>query len=361
LACGRAGGGCRGGRGGRGGAGVTRRLRPAQPAFVDLRRVFQNTRRRGGGQRGLQVAGVSSSVRDLQQIAPPSRSPAKTIPLVYIGWPRIAKSRLVRVGFECGVALEQPFQHTSHESNMSLNILMNLMLSCALRFVGMDRPGATDNGTGTMKWPMERCCILSRLYPIRSARSLCCTLGERRSMVERSQNADAEDHPEMVEGVASGRQSGTTETGRCNRCQRFGLPYNRTGIAVDWEHIADFYNRQPESTMRCRGRHRQMLRGTRLVEQLERSSRAFGSPPLVFCAIGLELQHSTCHSHPRHGTQGWLDDLKHNATLAAMSRTSHLEDPTFCEAYRSTVPNPQTRQRMAGRLRKDARKNEPRV
>jgi carboxypeptidase Q len=184
--------------------------------------------------------------------------------------------------------------------------------------------GATDNGTGTLM-AMEAMRILKAAYP-RPKRTIMVGHWSSEEQGLNGSRAFAEDHPEVLRGLQAlfNQDNGT---GRVQSLSAAGL----TAIGP---HLRDWYARLPAFYTDSRSDN---------VVSWSFSDRptgnpggtdgavfaCYGTPSFGMGAIGWNYGTYTWHTNRDTYDKVVFDDLKHNATLAALLAYHASEDPTF--------------------------------
>ena len=197
--------------------------------------------------------------------------------------------------------------------------------------------GATDNGTGTIM-AMEAMRILERAYP-RPKRTILVGHWSSEEQGLNGSTAFTEDHPEVMKGLqalfnqdnGTGRvqslsSSGLTDIGRHLRQWYAQLPAFYTDSTspnvVSWS-----FNDVPTGTPG----------GTDGAV-----FACFGTPSFGMGAVNWNYGTYTWHTNRDTYDKIVFDDLKHNATLAAMLAYEASEDPEFITRDRSPGTWPAT-------------------
>jgi hypothetical protein len=191
--------------------------------------------------------------------------------------------------------------------------------------------GATDNATGSVMM-MEAMRILKAAYP-NPRRTIMVGLWGPEEMGLIGSGTFREDHPEVMEGLqaAFNQDNGTW---RIERIEAQGLLYAG-------EHIARWVSQVPEEisqhiTLEFPGG--QNNSGSDHVSFL-----CTGAPSFRLQSAYDEYRQYTWHTNRDTYDKIVFDDLKNNATLAAMLAYAASEDPERVPRDRATLPiNPRT-------------------
>ncbi len=190
--------------------------------------------------------------------------------------------------------------------------------------------GATDNGTGTLM-AMEAMRILKLAYP-HPKRTIMVGHWASEEQGLNGSTAFTEDHPEVMKGlqalfnqdngtgrVSSVSSSGLTDIGSHLRQWYSALPAFYTDSmspnVVSWT-FNDVPTGNPGGTDGA-------------------VFACFGTPSIGMGAVGWNYGTYTWHTNRDTYDKVVFDDLKHNATLAAMLAYEASEDPTFIKRDRS--------------------------
>jgi len=213
--------------------------------------------------------------------------------------------------------------------------------------------GATDNGTGTLM-AMEAMRILKQAYP-RPKRTIMVGHWASEEQGLNGSRAFAEDHPEVLKGLQAlfNQDNGT---GRVQNVTAAGL----TAIGP---HLSNWYSKLPSFYTDSMSDN---------VVGWSFNDRPTGNPGgtdgAVFACYGtpsfgmgaLNWNYGTYTWHTNRDTYDKVvfDDLKHNATLAALLAYQASEDPTFIARDRSPGAWPENWPDNCG---KAPRKTRPRL
>jgi Zn-dependent M28 family amino/carboxypeptidase len=186
--------------------------------------------------------------------------------------------------------------------------------------------GATDNATGSVMM-MEAMRLLKRAYP-NPRRTIIVGLWGPEEMGATGSRAFREDHPEVVEGlqVAFNQDNGTW---RIERIEAQGLLYAG-------QHIARWVSQVPEEISR------------HITLEFPGGQNNTGSDHVSFLCAGApsfrlqsaydEYRQYTWHTNRDTFDKIVFDDLKNNATLAAMLVYAASEDPERVPRERALLP-----------------------
>ena len=184
--------------------------------------------------------------------------------------------------------------------------------------------GATDNGTGTLM-AMEAMRILKQVYP-RPKRTIMVGHWNSEEQGLNGSRAFAEDHPEVLRGLQAlfNQDNGT---GRVQSITAAGL----TAIGP---HLRDWYSKLPrfytDSTSPNVVSWTFNDRPTGNPGGTDGAVFAcYGTPSFGMGALGWNYNAYTWHTQRDTYDKIAFDDLKHNATLAALMAYLASEDPTF--------------------------------
>ena len=191
--------------------------------------------------------------------------------------------------------------------------------------------GATDNGTGSVMM-MEAMRILKATYP-NPRRTIIVGLWGPEEMGLIGSGTFREDHPEVMEGLqaAFNQDNGTW---RIERLEGQGLLYAG-------QHIARWVSMVPDEIAR------------HITLEFPGGQNNAGSDHISFLCTGApsfrlqsaydEYRQYTWHTNRDTYDKIVFDDLKNNATLAAMLTYAASEDPERVPRDRTTLPiNPRT-------------------
>jgi carboxypeptidase Q len=320
-----AGAGGRGGRGGRGGAGGGASARgggPAASLAAEMGRGGVNAPMGSGGW------GTTEIFETYNTVAPAVTLDCEDYGLVF----RLAENNqkpVVALDVDGQLLGEQPVFNTIATIKGTEKPNEYVMLSA--HFDSWDgSSGATDNGTGTMM-AMEAMRILKQVYP-HPKRTIIAGHWASEEQGLNGSTAFTEDHPEVMKGlqalfnqdngtgrVQSVTSSGLTDIGSHLRMWYSKLPPYYTDSmshnVVSWA-FNDVPTGNPGGTDGA-------------------VFACFGTPSFGMGAVSWNYNSYTWHTNRDTYDKIVFDDLKHNATLAAMLAYLASEDPDFIKRDRS--------------------------
>jgi hypothetical protein len=185
--------------------------------------------------------------------------------------------------------------------------------------------GATDNGTGTIMM-MEAMRILKQAYP-HPKRTIMVGHWPGEEQGLNGSHAFAYDHPEIVRAIQAGFNQ-DNGTGRIQTTSGVGLP---DGGA----HMQQWLAKLPQAfqdQVRYTGVGAPATGGTDNA-----SFDCYGAPVFGLGAVGWDYGSYTHHTNRDSFDKIVFDDLKSNATLAAMLAYLASEDPTFITRERADL------------------------
>jgi len=188
--------------------------------------------------------------------------------------------------------------------------------------------GATDNGTGTIMM-MEAMRILKQAYP-HPKRTIMVGHWPGEEQGLNGSHAFAYDHPEIVRAIAAGFNQ-DNGTGRIQSTSGVGLP---DGGA----HMQQWLAKLPQEfqdQVKYSGVGAPATGGTDNA-----SFDCYGAPVFGLGAVGWDYGSYTHHTNRDSFDKIVFDDLKSNATLAAMLAYLASEDPTFISRERADLTAP---------------------
>jgi hypothetical protein len=190
--------------------------------------------------------------------------------------------------------------------------------------------GATDNGTGTLM-AMEAMRILKQVYP-NPRRTILVGHWASEEQGLNGSRAFANDHPEVMRGLQAlfNQDNGT---GRVQSLSAAGL----TDIGP---HLRDWYARLPSfyTDSMSANAVSWSFRDTPTGNPGGTDGAVFAcyaTPSVGMGAVGWNYNSYTWHTNRDTYDKVVFDDLRHNATLAAMLAYLASEDPTFIGRTRS--------------------------
>jgi Zn-dependent M28 family amino/carboxypeptidase len=183
--------------------------------------------------------------------------------------------------------------------------------------------GATDNGTGTLTM-MEAMRILKLVYPHPKRTILVGHWSSEEEGLVGSR-AFTEDHPEVVQGlqVLLNQDNGT---GRIVRASGGGLPDAAAHLQKWIDSLPPVYKEQID------------FGGAGLPGgggSDHASFACYGAPAVELGGLNWDYGNYTWHTNRDTYDKVVFDDLKHNATLAAMLVYLASEDPVFIDRTKS--------------------------
>lgn len=320
--------GGRGGRAGRGGGtpgpGSMRGGGPGtnNPAAAQGRGGF------GGGAQGVGGWGVIEIFETYNKVAPAVTLTCEDYGLVY----RLAENNekpIVKLDLDAQLLGEQPAFNTIGMIKGTEKPDEYVMLSA--HFDSWDGgSGATDNGTGTLM-AMEAMRILKQAYP-HPKRTILVGHWASEEQGLNGSTAFTEDHPEVMKGlqalfnqdngtgrVTSLSSSGLTDIGPHLKKWYSALPAfytdSMSANVVSWS-FNDLPTGNPGGTDGA-------------------VFACFGTPSIGMGAVNWNYGTYTWHTNRDTYDKVVFDDLKHNATLAAMLAYEASEDPEFISREKS--------------------------
>lgn len=320
-------GGGRGGRGGgRGGAapgaGTMRGGGPGGAPAAGGRGGF------GGGPGGSGGWGVIEIFETYNTIAPAVTLTCEDYGLVY----RLADNKqkpMVRLDLDAQLLGEQPTFNVLGTIRGTEKPNEYVMLSA--HFDSWDGgSGATDNGTGTMM-AMEAMRILKTAYP-NPKRTIMVGHWASEEQGLNGSTAFTEDHPEVMKGLQAlfNQDNGT---GRVQSLSSSGLTAIGPHLKAWWEKLPGFYT-DPASANVVSWSFNDVPVGNPGGTD-GAVFACFGTPSFGMGAVSWNYGTYTWHTNRDTYDKVVMDDLKHNATLAALMVYSASEDPEFIARDRS--------------------------
>jgi hypothetical protein len=282
----------------------------------------------GGGPNGSGGWGVIEVFETYNTVAPAVTLTCEDYGLVW----RLAENKqkpMVRLELDAQLLGEQPAFNTVGIIKGVEKPDEYVMLSA--HFDSWDgSSGATDNGTGTLM-AMEAMRILKLAYP-RPKRTIMVGHWASEEQGLNGSRAFTEDHPEVMKGlqalfnqdngtgrVQSMSGSGLSDMGRHLKSWYAGLPAYYTDSmsdnVVSW-NFRDVPTGNPGGTDGA-------------------VFSCYGTPSFGFGAIGWNYGTYTWHTNRDTYDKVVFDDLKHNATLAALMVYQASEDPEFIAREKS--------------------------
>jgi hypothetical protein len=185
--------------------------------------------------------------------------------------------------------------------------------------------GATDNGTGTIMM-MEAMRILKQAYP-HPKRTIMVGHWPGEEQGLNGSHAYAYDHPEIVRAIQAGFNQ-DNGTGRIQTTSGVGLPDGGAHMQAWLAKLPQEFQQQ----VRYTGVGAPATGGTDNA-----SFDCYGAPVFGLGAVGWDYGSYTHHTNRDSFDKIVFDDLKSNATLAAMLAYLASEDPTFITRERTDL------------------------
>jgi hypothetical protein len=185
--------------------------------------------------------------------------------------------------------------------------------------------GATDNGTGTIMM-MEAMRILKQAYP-HPKRTIMVGHWPGEEQGLNGSHAYAYDHPEIVRAIQAGFNQ-DNGTGRIQTTSGVGLPDGGAHMQAWLAKLPQEFQQQ----VRYTGVGAPATGGTDNA-----SFDCYGAPVFGLGAVGWDYGSYTHHTNRDSFDTIVFDDLKSNATLAAMLAYLASEDPTFITRERTDL------------------------
>jgi hypothetical protein len=322
-----AGGGGRGGRGGGAGGGAS--ARGGGPASsLNGGQLAPSGARGGAGAQGSGGWGTIEVFETYNKIAPAVTLTCEDYSLVY----RLAQNNqkpMIRLDLDASLLGEQPVFNTVATIKGSEKPNEYVMLSA--HFDSWDgSSGATDNGTGTLM-AMEAMRILKKAYP-NPKRTIMAGHWASEEQGLNGSTAFTEDHPQVMKGLQAlfNQDNGT---GRVQSLSSSGLTDIGKHLKMWYEALPSFYTDSMSPnvvswsfndvpTGRPGGTDGAVF-------------GCFGTPSFGMGAVNWNYSTYTWHTNRDTYDKIVFDDLKHNATLAAMLAYEASEDPNFIDRTKS--------------------------
>jgi hypothetical protein len=319
-----AGGGGRGGRGGaaggasaRGGGGPGSTMMAGNPDGG-----------RGNAPMGTGGWGTIEVFETYNTIAPAVTLTCEDYGLVF----RLAENKqkpMVRLDLDASLLGEQPAFNTIGTIRGTEKPDEYVMLSA--HFDSWDgSSGATDNGTGTLM-AMEAMRILKEAYP-RPKRTIMVGHWASEEQGLNGSRAFAEDHPEVLKGLQA-LYNQDNGTGRVQSISASGLTDIGGHLRSWYEKLPSFFTDSMSPNV-----------VSWVFNDVPTGNpggtdgavfACYGTPSFGFGALNWNYGTYTWHTNRDTYDKVVFDDLKHNATLAAMMAYLASEDPTFIKRDRS--------------------------
>ncbi len=322
-----AGGGGGGGRGGNAPTGPTASDRGGGPA-ASLAAAAGGRGGFGGGPGGSGGWGVIEVFETYNKIAPAVTLTCEDYGLVY----RLAENNqkpMVRLDVDASLLGEQPAFNTIAMIKGSEKPDEYVMLSA--HFDSWDgSSGATDNGTGTLM-AMEAMRILKKAYP-NPKRTIMVGHWSSEEQGLNGSTAFTEDHPEVMKGL-QGLFNQDNGTGRVQSL-------SSSGLSDIGRHLKQWYSKLP-------GFYTDSMSANVVSWSFNDVPTGnpggtdgavfacFGTPSFGMGAVGWNYGTYTWHTNRDTYDKVVFDDVKHNATLAALMVYLASEDPEFIKRDKS--------------------------
>jgi hypothetical protein len=325
-----AGAGGRGAGGGRGGAGGTptgASDRGGGPA-ASLAQAGRGFGGFGGGAQGAGGWGVIEIFETYNTKAPAVTLDCEDYSLVY----RLAENNqhpTVRLDLDATLLGEQPVFNTIATIKGTEKPDEYVMLSA--HFDSWDGgSGATDNGTGTMM-AMEAMRILKAAYP-KPKRTIMVGHWASEEQGLNGSTAFTEDHPEVLKGLQAlfNQDNGT---GRVQSLSSSGLTDIGRHLKAWYQKLPGFYTDSMSANVVSWSFNDVPTGNPGGTDGAVFA--CFGTPSFGMGAVSWNYNTYTWHTNRDTYDKIVFDDLKHNATLAAMMVYLASEDPEFIKRDRS--------------------------
>lgn len=320
-----AGGGGRGGRGGAPAGGTSARgggPGASAAAAQAGRGGF------GGGPGGAGGWGVIEIFETYNTVAPAVTLMCEDYGLVY----RLAENNQhpkVRLDLDATLQGEQPTFNVIGQIKGTEKPNEYVMLSA--HFDSWDGgSGATDNGTGTMM-AMEAMRILKLAYP-KPKRTIMVGHWASEEQGLNGSTAFTEDHPEVMKGL-QGLFNQDNGTGRVQSLSSSGLSAIGSHLKSWYEKLPAFYTDSMSSNVVSWSFNDVPTGNPGGTDGAVFA--CFGTPSIGMGAVGWNYSTYTWHTNRDTYDKVVMDDLKHNATLAALMVYAASEDPEFINRTKS--------------------------
>ncbi len=315
-----------GGRGGRGGAPVAGgSMRGGGPAASV---TAANTARTAGGPGGSGGWGVVEIFETYNKVAPAVTLTCEDYGLVY----RLAENNQhpkVKLDLDATLQGEKPTFNVLGTIKGTEKPNEYVMLSA--HFDSWDGgSGATDNGTGTMM-AMEAMRILKLAYP-NPKRTIMVGHWASEEQGLNGSTAFTEDRPEVMQGLQAlfNQDNGT---GRVQSLSSSGLTAIGPHLKSWWQQLPSFYT-DSMSNNAVSWSFNDVPTGNPGGTD-GAVFACFGTPSIGMGAVGWNYSTYTWHTNRDTYDKVVMDDLKHNATLAAALVYAASEDPDFISREKS--------------------------
>jgi len=318
------GGGGRGGRGGNAGPGSMRGGGPGAAGAAAAAGLGGF----GGGAGGSGGWGVIEVFETYNKTAPAVTLTCEDYGLVY----RLAENNqkpVVKLDLDAQLLGEQPAFNTIGMIKGTEKPDEYVMLSA--HFDSWDgASGATDNGTGTMM-AMEAMRILKLAYP-KPKRTILVGHWASEEQGLNGSTAFTEDHPEVMKGLQAlfNQDNGT---GRVTSLSSSGLTAIGPHLKSWYDMLPKFYTDSMSANVVSWSFNDVPTGNPGGTDGAVFA--CFGTPSIGMGAVGWNYGTYTWHTNRDSYDKVVFDDLKHNATLAAMMVYAASEDPTFIDRTRS--------------------------
>ncbi|HEY4303710.1 MAG TPA: M20/M25/M40 family metallo-hydrolase [Gemmatimonadaceae bacterium] len=314
-----------GGRGGRGGAGGPASMRGGGGPGAA---ITAGTVANSGVPLGAGGWGTIEVFETYNTIAPAVTLTCEDYGLVY----RLAENRqkpMVRLDLDAQLLGEQPAFNTIATIRGSEKPNEYVMLSA--HFDSWDgSSGATDNGTGTLM-ALEAMRILKQAYP-HPKRTILVGHWASEEQGLNGSRAFAHDHPEVLRGLQA-LYNQDNGTGRVQSLSASGLSDIGHHLKSWWEKLPSFYTDSMSPNVVSWSFNDVPTGNPGGTDGAVFS--CYGTPSFGMGAINWNYGTYTWHTNRDTYDKVVFDDVKHNATLAAMMAYLSSEDPDFIKRDRS--------------------------
>jgi hypothetical protein len=316
-----------GGRGGPGGTPTGASDRGGGPA-ASLAQAGRGFGGFGGGAQGAGGWGVIEIFETYNTKAPAVTLDCEDYSLVY----RLAENNqhpMVRLDLDATLLGEQPVFNTIATIKGTEKPDEYVMLSA--HFDSWDGgSGATDNGTGTMM-AMEAMRILKAAYP-KPKRTILVGHWASEEQGLNGSTAFTEDHPEVLKGLQAlfNQDNGT---GRVQSLSSSGLTDIGRHLKAWYQKLPGFYTDSMSANVVSWSFNDVPTGNPGGTDGAVFA--CFGTPSFGMGAVSWNYNTYTWHTNRDTYDKIVFDDLKHNATLAAMMVYLASEDPEFIKRDRS--------------------------
>jgi hypothetical protein len=262
-----------------------------------------------------------------------TRAPAVTLTcedygLVY----RLAENKqkpVVRLDLDASLLGEQPAFNTIATIKGSEKPNEYVMFSA--HFDSWDgSSGATDNGTGTLM-ALEAMRILKEAYP-RPKRTILAGHWASEEQGLNGSRAFAEDHPEVLKGLQA-LYNQDNGTGRVQSISASGLPDIGPHLQAWYQKLPSFFTDSLSPNVVSWSFNDVPTGNPGGTDGAVFA--CYGTPSFGMGALNWNYGSYTWHTNRDTYDKVVMDDLKHNATLAAMMAYLASEDPDFIKRDRS--------------------------